>query len=392
MAPYKRGRSNKRPMKRPVSRASIRGSAARKPYKRPARAAPARKRRTNVVNASGTKHLSVRMNPFSQATQQPKIPDGKLTSSLSRRLNSVFELKNGSGSIGPDIMHLFYAPTLGVPLVAINSAEGVQLRSGSAYDPSFHGFTGQTIGCNVVTSAAPTTPIYPLSAGADHKLLNTGGFSKWRVVSQGLHLDLVNNQEENDGWFEACRFNWGRGNDQLCITPLDGGKTSTACGVAPAHQVYSQHGSMSMVEQPGYAKGALRDIGKYQFNLHPQSVDHEAIDISPAIQLTDPADIDTDTNAATLSLVEGQTNASQIKEQYVDTNMDWLYIRLHCRPNNTGNTLGSRFMCHMSQNLEMAFEPTSDLATFQTINVLDSRNAGVADGLNNNPAAMEMRR
>ena len=39
------------------------------------------------------------------------------------------------------------------------------------------------------------------------ELRNTNEIAKWRLVSSGLQMKLVNNDETNDGWFEMVRIN-----------------------------------------------------------------------------------------------------------------------------------------------------------------------------------------
>lgn len=333
-------------------------------------------------------HHAVRMKPFSSATQQPKIPDGALTSSLARRMQHVFQLRNGNGSLGNDIMHLVYAPTLGVPLTALNSETGVTLRGGSGSDPSFHGFSGQTVKFELQGPGGGTVVQIPEVVGSSaFELHNESGFSKWRIISQGLRLELTNNDEQNEGWFEACRFNWRRKNGDLVLTPLDGTTTGTELGLAPSNQNLEYLAPMSMVEQPGYKTGLLKDLKKLEFMLHPQSSTHDPVVLDKQFNLTELQQYTIDTNTRQMRLVDGDDDAGRLKDQMVDANMDWLYIRVHPRVNNGSSSNGSALLTSIIQNIEVAFDPASDFATFQTANIRDKKTAQFSDHINNNPDA-----
>ena len=370
--------------------------AARRPIKRraTARKQPATSVKKQSGGGSAAAHHQVRMHPFSKATQQPKIPDGELTTSLSRRLQAVYQLTNGNGTLGQDYMDVVFAPTLGVPLVASGSTEGVTVRNASANQASYHGFTGQTVGFDLQnpTGSAPQSIPSTGPGSRSYEIHNQCGFAKWRIVSQGVRFDLTNTDEENDGWWEACRFNWRRLNSDLCITPLDGSKADTLLGVAPSHQVAMHLRTISMPEQSGYETGLIKDIKKHEFMLHPQSGTHDPVELDKQYNIVETQSFNVDTNAQQLSLIDGNVTAGRIKDTTVDSNMDWMYIRFHPRTNSgAGSANGSSLLTSMIQNIEVAFNPSSDFATFQTINKLDGKTKKVTDFTNNNSKASKKR-
>jgi hypothetical protein len=377
-------RSKSTPRKRNVTKRgrSKRKSIRSKPTNRVSTASRARKKSTTT--SGFTAHHAVRVRPFSNATSQPKIPDGALTSSLSRRLQNVVPFRNANGSQGNLIMHLIFAPTLGVPLCITNTVDGVAKRSGSGSDPQFIGFPQQTVGFTPIVLSAPK---WPLTGTDVASVTNTGGFSKWRIVSQGLRMELNAVDDENDGWFEACRMNWRNENRDISITPLDGSTNDTTVGVAP-NPNRSDLFNMPMVEQPGYKTGLLKDIKKYEFMLHPQKTDHDPIDLALTNTLKAGTDVSIDTNAFKLDLEETAA-ATNFKNETVDRNMDWIYIRFHPRDANAN---GSGIILNVIQNLEIGFDPSSDFASFQTINKMDPKHAKVTDTLNNNSDAFNGRR
>ena len=146
-----------------------------------------------------------------------------------------------------------------------------------------------------------------------------------------------------------------------------------------------------MVEQPGYKTGLLKDLKKWEFMLHPQSSTHDPVVLDRQFNLAELSQYTIDTNTRQMRLVDGDDDAGRLKDQMVDANMDWLYIRVHPRVNNGTSSNGSALLTSIIQNIEVAFDPQSDLATFQTVNIRDKKAAQFADALNNNPDAVMAR-
>lgn len=271
---------------------------------------------------------------------------------------------------------MIYAPTLGDPLVITKTTEGASIRPTMTQQVSFLGFPGQTIGFEAVVGGSPK---WPLIAGDSCDLTNTGGFAAWRVVSQGLRIELDAADQQDDGWFEACRFNWRRENRDIVFTPLDGTTSSTAIGAAPNPNLPDLYAS-AMVELPGYKTGLLKDLKKMEFHLHPQKGDHDPVLLTKTNHLSNSkGDLSIDAGAFNFRLEETAMGNSVVN-QVVDPNMDWLYIRIHPRTVANG---GSKLIMHMTQNLEINYDPASDLAAFQTINKRDPKVEKVVDGINN---------
>lgn len=360
------------------------------------RTASSSKKTTKTVSRSVTKsgsntaHHAVRMQPFSGATSQPKIPDGLFTSSLSRRLQNVTEIVNDSGTMGNTEMWIIMAPTLGVPICVMNSADGKSKRGTSSFDPQFIGFPNQSVQLYNFLPGT-NTPVWPAVASTAYEITNYSGFAQWRIVSQGLRMELVNTDDENDGWFEAFRFNWRVAPKDLMLTPIDGTTTDTTIGCAPnPNYLHPYITTLAPVEQPGYATGLLKDLKKYEFKLHPQSTTHDPVVIKERYGYTAGTELNLSGSLGNaLVLDEGNNTANVMADGLVDNNMDWICIKLHCRNATLG---GSKFMLNAIQNLEFAVAPESDLATFQTVNKHDPKTAKVADAINNNPTVIEARR
>ncbi|BAO48207.1 hypothetical protein [Chaetoceros sp. DNA virus 7] len=382
-------RTKSKPRKRTTvrkARRSVKRRTTTKGTKRKTAGDPVTKAKRGVATSSPfAAHHAVRMNPFSGATTQPKIPDGGFTSSLSRRLQNVVEVTNASNE---GIMHLVMAPTMGVPICVTHTTEGASTRSGATLKPSYLGFLGQGVGLETKVGGVIKWPIANTDTG---DVINAADFAKWRVVSQGLQITLNNVDDENDGWFEAVRFNWRNDNEDICLTSLDGTDTGNVIGAAP-----NLNGlpllTANIVEMPGYKSGLLKDIKDYQFMLHPQQTRHDPVEITKSIDFVGGTDLNYDTQSKKANLGDSAAG-TLLKQGLVDQNMDWMYIRIHPRSNTgaAGQT-GSKLICNYIQNLEFAFSPDSDLATYMTTNRMDPKSAKINDQLNNNQDAANKKR
>jgi hypothetical protein len=95
-----------------------------------------------------------------------------------------------------------------------------------------------------------------LTAGSYLQPIENAVLSKWRLVSQGMKLSSTANTDNNQGYFEAIRFD--------SHAPID---------VA----------ILNMVTNPTYINGKVRDLHRYHFQLKPRSTDHEFKDPGNAL-------------------------------------------------------------------------------------------------------------
>ena len=340
-------------------------------------------------------HFDVQVNPFSSATQQPKILDGAFTSSLSRRLQNVEEIANVSGgSIPANEMWVIFSPTFGIPVTVFNSNVGKQRRPAVTSYPQYIGFNNQTCMIQNATPGNQNAIVWPpqkTNPGTAYELVNKSGFSSWRIVSSGLRLELTNTDEENDGWFEAFRFNWNQNPDHLAFTGLNGFVTNSQLGVGLTQNALGYVQSVPLTEQRGYTTGLLKDIGKYEFDLHPQSSTHDPCLLKSKNDYTEGTELIYDADNRTIVPQNGNLLSNELIDQFVDNNMDWICLKLHTR-NAPTNQLGSKLVCNVVQNIEFTVHPTSDLATFQTSNKRNGQQAILQDRINNNASMPKRQR
>lgn len=336
--------------------------------RRATRTTPKKVSRSPVKGSAATSHHAVMRMPFSTATAQPKIPDGKVATSLSRRLQKVVQIQNAVGSETVDIVMV---PALGVCGSIYGSTNP---QGGRSYECI--GFSGQTVGLSGTDLSTQT------------RVNNNSAISDWRIVSQGMKFQLNQTEEENDGWFEAVRFSaridyglWVLANlnnalnqGSMGLFPGDGFKTALLDNLAA-----------NMVEHPGYTTGLLKDIHKHEFKLNPktQSVDFKPMKSTYSTVDAGGATIGTwDNIDKELEFTNFVPETQELFNDLLDHDYDMIFLRLHCRANNGSNSAGSKLIMNAIQNIEFCFAPESDLSAFQTPNTKHKTTEHVVDSLN----------
>jgi len=258
--------------------------------------------------------LAVYNNPFSTATTNPKIPDGKVYSSAGVRLQAVQELVNDSS----ESMDILLFPGLSNGLIVSSTSSGTP--AGDPYSIPYrdHGRISATAGQYGQVSA----PIH-----------------KWRLVSQALKVTLVNNSDENDGWFEAIRIQ-GSDDSGFGASTRAGESPSTGFIGAGGASTMPANTSTNLVEHPTYVTGKLRDIHRYMFHLMPQGNDHE-FNIIPR---------------------EPASSLEFVKSQLDNESFDMVFIRVHGR---TGSA-PTRLMLHVVSNQEVVYDEASFMTRYHS--------------------------
>ena len=242
------------------------------------------------VKAAGGS-IEVFQNPFSQSELQPIIPDGKAVTSVGQRLQNVSQITAGGTGVGA-LMCILY-PGLGGGAVWFNT-DGTGTLPG--YTPSV------TTSCQTYTQhgawQAPAStadvggsgvPVTSMSQNAAAGTINT-----WRLVSQGLRLSLVNNSDQNDGWWEAIRVSPSLDPTVYCFTSSSAPTTTAdwqstgATQFTPLKAVICPNINQlnntyagNWVDNSTYVTGKVRDIHKNVFQLHPNNTDHDFRQLKP---------------------------------------------------------------------------------------------------------------
>ena len=241
------------------------------------------------------KQLAVMINPFSSATDQPKVPDGSYSESFGERLNFISTLAHDSADTKVTNfdfisgMKILFRPSFDYPYIVYDGAGAGKLPTNT---PTFvpHGTT--------------LTDPYTKGFVAKEDLKSV------RIVSVGYRIQLMNNADDNEGFFSVGRKN-----------PTSGGP---------------------LWEKPekltGFVCGKLRDIHKYQFNLHPTGRQYENLSLESPYY---------DENTNSLNVDAGTNGFDEI----------CLFL---------SGGLNTKIMIFTSINFEFCLKSTKEMARFQT--------------------------
>jgi len=210
--------------------------------------------------------------------------------------------------------------------------------------------------------------------------------AKWRMVSAGLKLSLINNADENDGWWEAARVqttntpnDWGFYSATTPYNPdvagdLEVYDAATGLGTYYVGPVVDKTGEgnptesvfgiecTQLIEHPSYKTGKLRDIHKYSFNLQPNGKEHGFIKMRDEFPITVNAPDTVTKYSGTLAENASVGNNQDFVDKNVDTNYDVVIIRIHGRTSGAKTAL----LLHSVCNLEMVYENGTNLSRFHT--------------------------
>lgn len=183
--------------------------------------------------------------------------------------------------------------------------------------------------------------------------------SRWRCVSHGLQLKLLNASDEDDGWWEAIRVKQMANGGDYNLEATSGGNS-----FFPVPMLADLRNQQLSNDQT-YSTGLLRDLYKVQFNCLQKD---DEVDF---IEMEDPLNVTADAMAMG-SLLTGSFAVSghpdnvemaKAASQVVPTAYDMVYIRLHCKDQGTG---GSRLHYNCMSNQELVYEDGKREARYMT--------------------------
>lgn len=307
------------------------------------------------------KQLEVFHDPFSAATSQPKIPDGKTTESLGISVQTVGEIVNEVDG-DADTMHLLLFAGQNTGLIAFDSNSGIA-------GTQIYGFEDAG-GCD-----------WTDVGGSGGNVSQNQEYGQWRVVSTGLRLSLLNAVEEDDGWFEAVRLNEPLQTLDYFLATVD--RTihgaNNGCIVPGFPATRAGFKTRTLSNEPSYVTGLLRDFENYQFDLHGKLDHHDFIQGKQNLYL------ETTAISASTPFVspftgdftaDGYSSVYDVINQYIDPGYDMIYIRVHSRANTSANTAlnGSRLHYNLVSNQEITYQGDQRDSRYQTV----SSNIGLA--------------
>lgn len=362
MAYYsRRGRFSTR-RRRPTYRKSKR-RYGKKRYGRTQRR-PAYKRQS-VMKSKGADQLAVYVNPWSTATTNPKIPDGKCRLSTGLRLQAVREYLNDDNGE----MEFIIFPGCACGLSANNKTVDGETEVAESYEGV----------ADLLYENHGTFTYLAEGEWNTYTQEKTAAIAKWRLVSQAVRFTLINNADENDGWFEAIRFDLTNDYGKLNVKHNGQGATPGAGGsawVSPGKgavggnatgdtfdNIYDNIGNL--VEHPSYISGKLRDIHRYQFQLRAIDSDHDFRNVDRQYYIHNDARMGDSPPEAPVALESLSHEAKEMKDALVDLSYDFIYVRIHGRPAAEGVN-PTRIMTHCVANQEIMYEQGSAFSRYHT--------------------------
>ncbi len=345
----------------------------------------------------GSKVLSTVYNPFSIRNNQPKWPDGLASYSIGKKRQYCSEV------YGRDlVIALFPGYYNWCQAYEWNEALNHFFLATNHHQWNIDDLT--------FFATANVAKWYQ----TDYK---TAKYASWRPVSVGLRIECANNDEDNDGWFEAIRTSRDTYRHRFGIlaaqgatatepnTPFPGPivKERPFCRTTLYHgmvlpsdlTVQEWHSARNWALQPSYATGKLKDIGDYIFALNQSNNDNEFIKLRPVstdgdgvqeqtvyrrnydlITQYSPIPVILDTNpipagnamnfipitevAQENGLPTTATKIPDFQKSFVSDAFDMILIRVH------GLDV-TRLMIHTVSNLELTCNEHSPYAQFLTI-------------------------
>ena len=265
------------------------------------------------------------LDPFSFRFDPPKIKDGKasMSSAIKLRMTGQVTLPTTTGAsvvlaLGPGLSSNFY-PHDGLPALT--------------YDQ----------------------PVYQAHFSTQ-ALRDT--IKHIRLVGCGAKFTLLNNAEQNEGYWEAVRvpLNWSDIIVRESADPLDPttGSLDFSGAITAAGNDFSQHHT--------YMTGKLKDLHKYQFKLNSTSTEHPFTDPSViGTGLTSDVDIATQTKA------------------YIDETFDIVLIRVFGR---NEATFPSMLRYEIVSNQEVVWKENSQTSRLMTRSKPDPKMSQILNNTN----------
>lgn len=187
-----------------------------------------RERQLKMSRSTDMGAMSILINPFSTSTMAPKLPDGKVPRTSGIRLRNTGEL--ACSITGPSMIAL---------IPGLSNALCWNI-SGAA------------------TVAAPAAFSGHIGTVADRANVQKG-----RIVSAGMRLSLLNNADENDGYWEACRM------------PVSASDFTIDATTGLARLNFLVDATKNLSQYQTYQTGKIRDLHRIQFDLSSQDTEHD---------------------------------------------------------------------------------------------------------------------
>ena len=321
-----------------------------------AKALPARKRsrptprRATPRPSAGASALSkhrVLWDPFKRH-RDAKLHDGSTIESHGRQLRSVDTVVNTGGD---DIVITLFAG------LGANAVSHV-IDPNATEKPAQKNFT---FGSGEFGGVQFTCP--PNSTTTAVQMRNQQKISKWRNLSTAMKVTLLNNEEENDGWFELIRTNRATSIADYDLWPVSNTVMNSGNQIVAvlAPSGGEKLDSVELVNDSSYVAGKLSELKNHTWQLKRTNDTSEFINMEQ--KYATYAAMERNVNARYLSLEENDSLQPTMHRHLVDPDFDEITLIIHGRTD--GKTQALVETC---SNFELVYDDASDLAQFMTPN------------------------
>lgn len=312
-------------------------------------------------NALGNKQLATLYNPFSHKNHQPKWPDGKCQFSIGRKHQAASEV-----AVSDCVVALFPG-AINWCLVLNKDGDNYNVEANHTSSLSIH---------YLMRNLATTLAYQWYIPDESH-------FSAWRPVSYAMTIRNINNDENNDGWFEAIRTPRNAFLAEMGLTaPSDNQDTTPIFhpgSILPSTNLCNKWMLTNRwTDQPTYVTGKLKDIGNYVFQLNHQKRNNDFLKFRtlnlPVTAVQTPADntyrIRDDADNTVASYVLKDINAvedpeiyhnDQLQDSLYHDCLDVIIVRIHGIP-LAGD--GTKLLIHSVANMEFLVDENSEFAQY----------------------------
>ena len=276
------------------------------------------------------KQLAVMRYPHSKATLNPKIPDGASSLSLGLRIQHI---------------HEFVMPTSVAYICCFPGLNAAfSIHEGSATEP---------VEIPLFFSKNHTEGSIQTDTGP----FDETDFSKFRVVAQGMRIRNVNNDDANDGFYEAVRIPTSAQTSRYILSAVTeaGTPALTKAHMLPALKAVLEgtqfaqsntftSGSMKLMHKKYFQLKETQPVHDFQNLFGPYTLKLSAIGQSQTMKnfaSTDPSD-----------------NARYVASQ-MDYSMDMIVVKV------TGQANSTRLYVDCVSHLEFEMKPQSKFVGFQ---------------------------
>jgi hypothetical protein len=281
------------------------------------------------------------LNPFVHTSEQPKVADGKLISSVGKQNRSFasFQVANHEVVLGPDpeIQANNYRTTSGLMYLIIYPGLHTLM--------SVYQFTDAV----TVINAFEKKENHEATISQNGTTYTYNGFpTNWRIVSQGLRLLNVSSDLDQNGFIESVSL-------PLPLNPNDWEWDGSNLRLTKDHilQLETNHGQWQ--NSISYKQGDMKEFNTLQMRTLVNDSDHE------------PRPNNKTYNTANLS--------REIITDFMDHNMMMRVIRIRTRP-------ATNFTVNLYTNYEFQYSYDSKLRDYHTTNPMDVDIVQVASRLN----------